>query len=62
MEEARKLRERADHYRYLLWDMTDSELANSLRVLIATCEARAAERLCEVPPIHSQWAGTPFDV
>jgi hypothetical protein len=47
MEDARKLRERADRYRCLLRDVTDAEFANSLRALIAACEAQAAERLRE---------------
>jgi hypothetical protein len=48
MEKANKLRERADRYRRLLWDVTDVELIKSLQALIAMHEMRAAERLREV--------------
>jgi len=42
MEDARTLRARADRYRCLLWDVTDTNLARSLQKLIATYEERAA--------------------
>jgi hypothetical protein len=43
VEDARTLRARADHYRCLLWDVTDANLARSLQKLIATYEERAAK-------------------